>query len=70
MNLKQVELIKNVSIPAAAQPEEKKKKSWEYTVMAEYNSDSKDKSADENKSQSQIQAVHSQNRGMSYEKEI
>ncbi len=52
MNLKQVELIKNVSIPAAAQPEEKKKKSWEYTVMAEYNSDSKDKSADENKSQS------------------
>ena len=51
MNLKQVELIKNVSIPAAAQPEEKKKKSWEYTVMAEYNSDSKDKSADENKSQ-------------------
>lgn len=46
MNLKQVELIKNVSIPAAAQPEEKKKKSWEYTVMAEYNSDSKDKSAD------------------------
>lgn len=52
MNLKQVELIKNVSISAAAQPEEKKKKSWEYTVMAEYNSDSKDKSADENKSQS------------------
>ena len=52
MNLKQVELIKNVSIPAVAQPEEKKKKSWEYTVMAEYNSDSKDKSADENKSQS------------------
>lgn len=52
VNLKDVELMKNVAVAAIAQSDGEHNSSWEYTVTAEYNSDGINKTTDEENSQS------------------